>query len=168
MFWDTGARQIVGTQPADAAIWSTSVSDDGRSVMTGSQTSVVRLWALPSGAPLGSPFDGLLGSVDTVDVSPDGTTAVGADDAGNVLMWDVASRSTLGDPLPGPTPGTFAAAMYAPGGTRVVVVSDTGAAWMWNVDPADWLTRACAVAGRNLTLQEWQQVLPDRAYQPAC
>ncbi|MFL5791415.1 MAG: BTAD domain-containing putative transcriptional regulator [Actinomycetota bacterium] len=168
VFWDTGARQIVGTQPADAAIWSTAVSDDGRSVMTGSQTSVVRLWALPSGAPLGSPFDGLLGSVDTVDVSPDGTTAVGADDAGNVLLWDVASRSTLGDPLPGPTPGTFAAAMYAPGGTRVVVVSDTGAAWVWNVDPADWLSRACAVAGRNLTLQEWQEVLPDRAYQPAC
>jgi WD40 repeat protein len=167
-FWDPATQQVVGSEHADAAIWTTTVSGDSMTLMTGSQASGVRLWQLPSGKPLGAPLNGLVGSVDTVDLSPDGRMAVGADNAGNVLLWDVASRSTIGDLIPGPMPGRFAAAMFTPNGEHVIVVSDTGQGWVWDVDPADWLAKACVVAGRNLTSQEWQQILPDRAYQPTC
>ena len=123
---------------------------------------------LPTGTPLDAPLTGLMGSADTVDLSPDGSIAVGADTAGNVLLWDVPARSTIGDAFPGPAVGRPAAASFTPDGRSVVVISDTGAGWVWDVDPSDWLARACQVAGRSLTPQEWQEFLPDRLYHATC
>jgi WD40 repeat protein len=93
---------------------------------------------------------------------------VGADAAGNVLLWDVPTRSTIGNAVPGPVAGRNAAASFTPDGHSIVVVSDTGAGWVWDVEPSDWLARACQVAGRNLTRQEWQEFLPDRPYHATC
>ena len=64
--------------------------------------------------------------------------------------------------------GGAAAALFTPDGRSVVVVSDTGAGWVWDVDQSDWLQRACAVAGRSFTPQEWQQFLPGRPYHATC
>ena len=35
-------------------------------------------------------------------------------------------------------------------------------------DPAAWMERACQVAGRVLTEQEWRNLLGARPYAPAC
>ena len=156
-----GEQQDYTDRPAN-------VSTDGRILMTGGQTGIVRLWDLPAGAALGAPLPGLAGFADTVDLAPDGSTAVGADAAGNVVLWDVPTRSTIGDPLPGPVTERNAAALFTPDGHTIVVVSDTGAGWVWDVDQADWLERACVVAGRSFTPQEWQEFLPDRPYHATC
>ncbi len=167
--WDTATQKILKSVPADdVAVWSADVSNDGRTLITGGGTAIVRLWDLPTGTSLGAPLTALVGAADTVDLSPDGSTAVGADTSGNVLLWDVPTRSTIGDPFPGPAAGRPAAAAFTPDGRRVVVVSDTGAGWVWDVDPSDWLERACAVAGRSFTLQEWQELLPGRPYHATC
>ena len=42
----------------------------------------------------------------------------------------------------------------------MIVVSDSGSGWIWDVDPASWETRACRIAGRSLTLAEWEVHLP--------
>jgi WD40 repeat protein len=169
VLWDTAAQRIVKAVHADAAgVLTADVSTDARTLMTGGQTGIVRLWDLPAGTPLGAPLTGLTGFADTVDLAPDGSTAVGADAAGNVLLWDVPTRSTVGDAFPGPVAGRNAAASFTPDGRSVVVVSDTGAGWVWDVDPSDWLARACQVAGRSLTRQEWQEFLPDRPYHATC
>lgn len=150
---------------ADAAgVLTANPSTDGRTLMTGVQTGAVRLWDLVTRKPRGGPLTGLRGFVDTVDLAPDGSTAVGADAAGDVLLWDVRTRSTIGDPFPGPVAGRNAAALFTPDGRNVVVVSDTSAGWVWDVDSSDWLARACQVAGLSLTRQEWQEDLPDRPY----
>jgi len=168
VLWDTRSKDMVGSVRADdAAVFTSAVSPDGHTVMSGGQTGAVRLWDLSTGTLLGS-LNGLTGSAASVGFTPDGRTAVASDTSGNVLLWDVPSRSTIGDPLPGPTSDGVAAATLTPDGRRLVVVSDSGAGWVWNVDPADWLTRACAVAGRNFTQPEWEKFLPDRAYQPTC
>lgn len=169
VLWDTAAQRIVKTVRADdAGVLTADVSTDGRILMTGGQTGIVRLWDLPAGAALGAPLPGLGGFADTVDLAPSGRTAVGADAAGNVVLWDVPTRSTIGDRLPGPAADRNAAALFTPDGRSVVVVSDTGAGWVWDVDPSDWLARACQVAGRSLTQQEWQELLPDRPYHATC
>ena len=168
VLWNTARRKIVKTVHADdAAVLSADVSNDGRTLITGGQTGIVRLWSLPAGTPLGAPLTDLAG-ISTVDLSPDGRTAIGADTAGNVLLWDVPTRSTIGDTFPGPAAGRPAAAAFTPDGGSVVVISDTGAGWVWDVDQSDWLARACQVAGRNLTPQEWQEFLPDRTYHATC
>jgi WD40 repeat protein len=37
-----------------------------------------------------------------------------------------------------------------------------------SADPAIWLARACEVAGRGLSEEEWRAVFADRPYDPAC
>lgn len=37
-----------------------------------------------------------------------------------------------------------------------------------SADPAIWLDRACLVAGRGFSEQEWQALFADRSYDPAC
>jgi WD40 repeat protein/DNA-binding SARP family transcriptional activator len=169
VIWDTATKQIVQTVRADdAGVLAADVSTDARTLITGGQTGVVRLWDLPEGTPRGAPLTGLTGFADTVDLAPDGSTAVGADTAGNVLLWDVPTRSAIGDPFPGPVAERNAAAMFTPDGRSVVVISDTGAGWVWNVDQSEWLVRACEIAGRSFTPQEWTEFLPDRPYHATC
>ena len=167
--WDTAGRRIARTLHADdAGVLSADVSTNAHTLMTGGQTGLVRFWDLPTGTQLGAPLAGLDGFVDTVDLAPDGTSAVGADAAGNVLLWNTVTRSSIGTALPGPAVDRSAAALFTPDGRHVVVVSDTGAGWVWDVDQSNWLARACEVAGRSFTQQEWQEFLPDRPYHATC
>jgi len=48
------------------------------------------------------------------------------------------------------------------------VTSGNGEAAIWNIDPEAWPERACAIANRALTRQEWQKFLGGRRYEPAC
>jgi hypothetical protein len=169
VLWDTAAQRIVKTVRADdAGVLASGLSPDARTLITGGQTGIVRLWELPAGTPRGAPLTGLMGFADTVGLAPDGRTAVGADAAGNVLLWDVPTRSTIGDAFPGPAAGRNAAASFTPDGHNVVVVSDTGEGWLWDVDPSHWLARACQIAGRSLTQHEWRELLPVRPYHATC
>ena len=169
VIWDTATQRVVNTVRADdQGVLTADVTSDGRTLLTGGETGTARLWDLQTGAPLGAPLTGLGGFADTVDLAPDGRTAVGANAAGTVLLWDVPTRSTIGDPFPGPAADRPAAALLTPDGRSVVVISDTGAGWVWDVDQSDWLQRACAVAGRSFTPQEWQTFLPDRPYHATC
>jgi WD40 repeat protein/DNA-binding SARP family transcriptional activator len=169
MTWDAGSLAPVLSVPVDnVGVYSSHISNDGRTIVTGGQAGP-RLWDIATGEPLGPPLTGLNGLADTVDMSPDGSTVLGADESGNVLLWDVRTDTTIGDPLPGPGPkDNWLAAYFTPDGRRVFVVSETGSAWVWDVDPSDWETRACRVAGRSLTQQEWQKLLPDRPYHATC
>ena len=50
----------------------------------------------------------------------------------------------------------------------LVGVSPNGTGILWPVDPEAWNTRACQVARRNLTRDEWEAFLPDRSYRRVC
>jgi hypothetical protein len=43
-----------------------------------------------------------------------------------------------------------------------------GSLVVWNGDATTWKQRACSVAGRTLTEEEWERFLPGRPYDPAC
>ena len=123
---------------------------------------------MAAGTAEGPPLAGLVGVADTVDISPDGRTVIAASNAGEILMWDLGTGAILGGPFPGPDPSGWLAASFTPDGSRMIVVSDSGSGWIWDVDPASWETRACRIAGRSLTLAEWEVHLPDRPYHATC
>jgi WD40 repeat protein/DNA-binding SARP family transcriptional activator/energy-coupling factor transporter ATP-binding protein EcfA2 len=167
--WDTQARAIVETTPSvDGGVYAADISNDGRTLVTGAIDGIVRLWDVASRAAIGTPLTGLKPFAMSVDMSPDGSTVVGADDLGHVLLWDVTTGTVIAGPLPGPSSQEAVTASFTSQGRNVVVVSATGSAWRWDVDPSDWETRACELAGHSLTLQEWQQFLPDRPYHATC
>jgi hypothetical protein len=53
------------------------------------------------------------------------------------------------------------------GRTLVTFTEGTGVR-EWSIAPERLLEHACAVAGRNLTQDEWNEVLPHRPYQRIC
>jgi WD40 repeat protein len=85
---------------------------------------------------------------------------------GTVRLWDVASRHQIGLALPGPP--AFGRVGFDPKGNQLVAVYDNGTGLVWDVDPDHWKQRACSVASRSLSREEWEELLPERSYQPAC
>ncbi len=43
-----------------------------------------------------------------------------------------------------------------------------GGIWSIPSDPDEWQRRACDIAGRNPSREEWAEVLPDRPYRETC
>jgi WD40 repeat protein len=102
----------------------------------------------------------------SISFSPDGSALATSGSDGTTALWDVRSGKQIGVPLTSPpSPGVVA---FAPTGHTLATVFQDGTVLLWDVAPASWLKRACAVAGRRLTQQEWQEFLPGRPYQPSC
>jgi hypothetical protein len=84
-----------------------------------------------------------------------------------VRLFDTASLTEIGQPFPGIS-GPPAFAVFTPDGRHIIMGNFSYRAFEWDVDPTDWASHACEVAGRNLTREEWSQFLPDRAYRTVC
>jgi WD40 repeat protein len=100
-------------------------------------------------------------------MGPDGRTLATGGEEPAIRLWDTRAQQAFGAPLPG-LPGHNLAPLFSPDGTRLFALTDGGVGYRWDVRPAAWAQYACAVAGRRLTRQEWQDALPDRPYAPAC
>ena len=53
-------------------------------------------------------------------------------------------------------------------GRRLLMTNGNGQGAVWNIDPESWAQRACTLANRTLTREEWEEFLPGRRYEPAC
>jgi hypothetical protein len=53
-------------------------------------------------------------------------------------------------------------------GRRLLMTNGDGTGAVWDIDPESWARRACALANRTLTREEWKEFLPGRPYEPAC
>jgi hypothetical protein len=49
---------------------------------------------------------------------------------------------------------------FSPDGNRLAVAGVETLAMVWDIDPAAWRRRACAIVGRNLSREEWALYLP--------
>jgi WD40 repeat protein len=140
-------------------------SPDGRFVAAGSVDGSVVVWSTKSWRS--RRFRAQAGAVKYLAVSPDSRTlAVGGDD-GAIRLFDLPSQRPLGTPLPA-IANHAAAPLFTRDGAYLLVITDAGTAYRWDVRPSSWARHACAVAGRSLTRVEWSEELPDRDYAPAC
>jgi WD40 repeat protein len=51
-------------------------------------------------------------------------------------------------------------------GKRLASAGDS--IFLWDMEPASWVSKVCEVASRNLTRTEWSQYFPNQAYQLTC
>jgi hypothetical protein len=65
-------------------------------------------------------------------------------------------------------PETSVSAAFSPDGSHLFAVSTRGQGVRLDASPEAWKRHACLVAGRDLTRQEWEDVLPERPYQAVC
>ena len=152
----------------DEAIWDVArFTPDGRFLVGGSWKGWVRLWSTDTWKPASRPLTGHAGAILGQSMSPDGRTLATGSADGTIRLWDLRTEQPLGAALPG-LPNRGVIPQFSPDGAHLFAVYDTGRAYRWDVRPSSWARQACAVAGRQLTRSEWEDALPDRAYDPAC
>jgi len=142
-------------------------SPDGSLLATGGGTGQVRFWDAYTGAPNGRRVLANAGWVENVAFDPSGRILVTSGTDGTTRLVDIDGRVILGTPLPG-IDNVAEDAAFTPDGKRVIVMSVDGEGFAWDVTLAAWERQACAVAGRNLTRDEWDEFLAERPYEPAC
>jgi WD40 repeat protein len=145
---------------------SLAFSPDGKTLAVASIDGRMRLWEPRTGMPRGPAWAAIDGAAMGTSFSPDSSVLAISGSEGTTALWDVRSGKRIGAPLTGPASSGVAA--FDPTGHTLATAFQDGTVLLWDVDPASWLKRACAVAGRRLTQQEWQEFLPGRPYQPSC
>jgi len=100
--------------------------------------------------------------------SPDGKLlATGSWDR-SVQLWDVETGQPIGGPLSGHS-DTVNGLAFSPDGATLLSSSRDGVILHWAVNPEAWIERACRIAARALTEDEWRSFAgANIPYSPAC
>ncbi|HJT37028.1 MAG TPA: hypothetical protein VJ818_01280, partial [Actinomycetota bacterium] len=142
-------------------------SPDGSLLATGGGSGLVSFWDTATGRRAGRTVLANACWIDSLEFNAAGTQLLSSGCDGSARLIDMATRSTIGAPLQGP--GNVHNSAVFSGDYRFVDVAYTdGTMLRWDIDPAAWRARACEVAGRNLTRDEWARFLPERPYGTVC
>jgi WD40 repeat protein len=165
--WDARKRRLIRRiSPESGVEFFARYSPDGRLVALGLGTGT-QVWSTTDWTPVTRTFAGQAGTAVFATFSSDSRTLATATDDGTVRLWDIESEQAVGAPLPGPT-GHFGVPFFTPDDNALIAGYGTGQAIRWDIRPASLIRRACRLAGRTLTREEWAEFLPGRDYDPAC
>jgi WD40 repeat protein len=167
--WDVAEDSRITRLPVDSDsqfYYAIAFSPDGRTLATGGlEDPIVRVWDVPTGKLIHELGQGTAGAK-TLDFSPDGRTLAVSGYAPVASLWDVATGARIGPTL---TAGSRRADIdFSPDGRELLMAAADGRGALWDVDPVSWAQRACRLANRTLTPEEWEEFLPGRPYEPAC
>lgn len=152
-------------------------SPDSRQLATISITEAF-LWDVSSGKTVGKRMNDPINTLYSVEFSPDGVVlAMGGINAflpdpetprqGVVQLWDAEEGIKLGQSFSGHKRSVYGLG-FSPDGRWLLSGSLDGVVMLWTLDMADWRVRACRIANRNLTQQEWEQFFGDQPYRATC
>ena len=108
-----------------------------------------------SGVRLGPAITAHSGGVTTFAFSRDGKMMASGGRGGAVLLWDIATRQPIGMAIPGPLHDQLSGLLFEPDGRSLLVKYQAAVTQLYVDMPDYWQARACQMAGRDLSLSEW-------------
>jgi WD40 repeat protein len=178
---DVAARSLENRylESVDVPFFAVAWAPRGDRIATGTAGGTVQLWdavtlqpAAPAGRQSPIPVRGLA-------FSPDGVTLASTTEFATSRLWNAVTGAPIGaDLVAGAAPITIAAIpeperpeipfvpSFSPNGLVLFTGSDHP--MIWSLDPADWRSAACAIAGRELTPNEWARYLPGYDVRSTC
>jgi WD40 repeat protein len=164
---DNETREVLATFDDVDAHVQLDFSPDGSLLAAGGNNGLVTLIDPVGQRIVGAPLRGVDGPVVSQSFSPDGSHLVTSSTDGTVQLWDVVTRERVARVTPG-EPRRQVFAWFDDDGRTIVAADERGGIWSIPSDPDEWQRRACEIAGRNLTREEWTELLPDRPYHKTC
>ena len=181
--WDA-ATQVRHGRPmkiADDGVPSVAFDPSGRLVAGGSAIGPVRVWRVADQRPAFPPLTGHTGPITGAAFDSAGSFLATTSLFGGTRLWDPETGLGYGDQLTGSArwlgprapsidlPFLGLRTAFSPDGKLLAVAAAETLGMLWEVDPAVWRERACSVAGRNLSREEWKLYLPaGTSYRPTC
>ncbi len=185
-FWNTTSHENAEILN-DFDVNSLAFSHNGLLLAKGGVLDTIHLWNVKTQEEFGGYFSGgVISPIQDLAFSIDDSTIFSREEfVGNVLLWDVATGQQIGAPIIANRPGHLRAETYkckktntnfisggsilSPDGTVMIGWGTYSNFDLLDIDFNSWVKKACHIAGRNLTIKEWQMYYtPDRPYQVTC
>ncbi|MFC7884714.1 trypsin-like peptidase domain-containing protein [Streptomyces sp. NPDC057376] len=169
--WDFDRRRLIATLAGHTDMaQSVSFTPDGKTLVSSGRDGAAMLWDARTHRRLAT-LTGHTGVVWSAVVSPDGKTLATVGDDRAIRLWDIRTHRQLA--LYTGHTGVVSSAFFSSDGHTLVTSSSDLSVRLWDTrafnDPATLTDRACAIAGRSLTEQEWHRYVPDGvAYRRTC
>jgi WD40 repeat protein len=167
LIWDVATQKPAG-EPFFAhtdTVMAVAISPDGRLLASGGGDWLIRLWEMDTGEPIGEPLAGHTDAVISLDFSPDGHILVSGGWDGTIRVWDVATGQAIGQSIIAGS-SIMSSVTFSPDGTTLA--SNADPITLWDMRIETWIERACRIANRNLTHEEWGHYLGELSYHETC
>jgi WD40 repeat protein len=168
-FWDPATAVEIKEPIQTESVSRIAISRDDRTVVSssGNVPPFVVLWDLKTRTKYQLDTGASTGG-NAVAFSPDGRML--AYTSGelrlNVVLWDLASHKHIAAIE---APATVLSMAFTPDAKQLVTGLSSGRVAVWDVDIENWPKRACEIANRNLTREEWRSFVGDELpYVPLC
>ena len=190
VLWDAiAARPLGALEVGSSPIHRNAFAPDGLQVVTSSwgktsEENAIQFWDVSTRQPLGAPIPDRW-RARRMAFGPRGRLLALVSGDGAVVLIDVASRRQLGPSLYGHPGGANALAfdstglrmasgggnldsgiLFGPSGERIR--RSDGTLLLWDLDFDSWRRRACRIANRDLTREEWERYLVDEPRRETC
>ena len=142
-------------------------SPDGRLLFVGLFNGTGQFHSTDDWRPVGAVMKGHRQRILSARFTPDGRVLATSSADGTVQLWDVKGRRSIGAPLK-VEPEAYIATVLSRDGRYAYALPTGRDGVRLALSARDWQRQACAMAGREITRQEWAEALPGREYRALC
>lgn len=161
-------HQVPGLEPgSDGWIGVVEFAPGGRELVVGTSEGVVRIVSVTTGQDAVPPRAVVVGAVTRIVFDRTGALMATGGRGGAVQLWDMTRRRPLGESSARPGSAQVQDLALAPAGHRLAVLYSNGLIEVRELDPALLERRACAMANRTLTQDEWRSLVEGEVTCPA-
>jgi len=169
--WDVETRQPLG-QPLTghtSEVNNVVFSPDGKTLASCSDGGAIILWDVVARRSLGQFLTEHSDEVNSVAFSPDGKLLASGSRDETVILRDAATGEPLGEPLIGHMAKVNSVAFSQDSETLASGGAGNSPIILWDLSLESWQSRACRIANRDLTQDEWDQFVgSDIPYERTC
>ena len=140
-------------------------SPDSRTLAAGTENGQILFWNAHRGTVSRSQLHVATASIAAISFSSDGKLLAVSSTDESTTLWNLRLRKQLGDSFPS-RPLVITVPVFERNGR--LVIDYLADAVQWPMTVTAWMRFACQVAGRDITMAEWRDILPDRSYMHVC